>query len=267
MSASTPAGRRKARVGRVERHGVRSLARAPVGQGDSRRVCHAPAVHWLFVYGTLMPGRLRWPQVADVVAERRPAAVAGTLYDTGHGYPALVLAAPGGSRAGCWAMARRPSPPRSWPLLDEVEGPSYRQAPVTAADGTRGRHLRVGRARWPASCRWPAAGTARTSDEPGRPPAVDRAGCCWAVGAALVWWWPPVVFRRPPGTARCGRPGRPLRRLAVGRVGRPVRRRPCGARPRPRSSSGRSRASPPATPCDTMQSPTWPTPPPAPTWR
>lgn len=82
-----------------------------------------------------MPGRLRWPLVADDVVERRPASVPGTLYDTGRGYPALSVA-PGGrvhgwllgfpdDRAGA-VMAR----------LDEVEGPAYVRAAVTADDGT-----------------------------------------------------------------------------------------------------------------------------------
>ena len=92
-------------------------------------------MHWLFVYGTLMPGRLRWPQLADVVAERRPGAVAGTLYDTGHGYPALVLA--GAGRVEGWLLGMAPAVAAAvMAALDEVEGPSYRQAPVTAADGT-----------------------------------------------------------------------------------------------------------------------------------
>jgi gamma-glutamylcyclotransferase (GGCT)/AIG2-like uncharacterized protein YtfP len=105
-------------------------------------------VHWLFVYGTLMPGRLRWPHVAGVVAERRPAAVQGTLYDTGRGYPALVLASNNGAGAG-GANGNGPGRVEGWLLgfpadaagaimdrLDTVEGPSYRQSPVTATDGT-----------------------------------------------------------------------------------------------------------------------------------
>jgi gamma-glutamylcyclotransferase (GGCT)/AIG2-like uncharacterized protein YtfP len=98
-------------------------------------------VHWLFVYGTLMPGRLRWPRVAGEVAERRPASVPGTLYDTGRGYPALLLA-PEGAAGGDGLV-------HGWLLgfpderadavmarLDEVEGPSYVRAGVTATDGT-----------------------------------------------------------------------------------------------------------------------------------
>jgi gamma-glutamylcyclotransferase (GGCT)/AIG2-like uncharacterized protein YtfP len=93
------------------------------------------AVHWLFVYGTLMPGRLRWPHVAGVVAETRPATVTGTLYDTGRGYPALLLT---GSSAveGVLLGVRDEDAQSVLTLLDEVEGPEYRRARVTTADGT-----------------------------------------------------------------------------------------------------------------------------------
>ena len=100
-------------------------------------------MHWLFVYGTLMPGRLRWPLVAGDVADRRPASVPGTLYDTGHGYPAFLAA------AQAPAPARGDGLVHGWLLgfaddradevmarLDEGEGPSYARAQVAATDGT-----------------------------------------------------------------------------------------------------------------------------------
>ena len=92
-------------------------------------------VHWLFVYGTLMPGRLRWPHVADDVASQRPATVAGTVYDTGFGYPALVLG--GAGRVEGWLLGfDGPGADAVLDRLDEVEGPSYRRVPVTTEDGT-----------------------------------------------------------------------------------------------------------------------------------
>jgi gamma-glutamylcyclotransferase (GGCT)/AIG2-like uncharacterized protein YtfP len=95
-------------------------------------------VHWLFAYGTLMPGRLRWPLVAADVVDRRPATIAGTLYDTGRGYPALVLDA--GGDAGAvegWLLGFADEHAAAVLAgLDEVEGPSYGRARVTAADGT-----------------------------------------------------------------------------------------------------------------------------------
>jgi gamma-glutamylcyclotransferase (GGCT)/AIG2-like uncharacterized protein YtfP len=61
--------------------------------------------------------------------------VAGMLYDTGHGYPALVLGVPG--RVEGWLLGfAAAGAPEVMARLDEVEGPSYRQAPVTAEDGT-----------------------------------------------------------------------------------------------------------------------------------
>jgi gamma-glutamylcyclotransferase (GGCT)/AIG2-like uncharacterized protein YtfP len=43
----------------------------------------------LFVYGTLRPGQQRWPFLEPFVTdEGHYESVVGTLYDTGHGYPA-----------------------------------------------------------------------------------------------------------------------------------------------------------------------------------
>jgi gamma-glutamylcyclotransferase (GGCT)/AIG2-like uncharacterized protein YtfP len=47
----------------------------------------------LFVYGTLQPGRLRWPLLAPYAAHQRPAAVRGLLYDSGNGWPVAVFEA------------------------------------------------------------------------------------------------------------------------------------------------------------------------------
>jgi gamma-glutamylcyclotransferase (GGCT)/AIG2-like uncharacterized protein YtfP len=44
----------------------------------------------LFVYGTLLPGEVRWHHLAPYVTDDgTPDAVPGTLYDTGLGYPAF----------------------------------------------------------------------------------------------------------------------------------------------------------------------------------
>ena len=49
----------------------------------------------LFVYGTLMPGRLRWPLLAPFATGHRPAGVTGALFDSGQGWPVATLADPG----------------------------------------------------------------------------------------------------------------------------------------------------------------------------
>ncbi|MEG3598897.1 MAG: gamma-glutamylcyclotransferase, partial [Actinomycetota bacterium] len=46
----------------------------------------------LFVYGTLLPGDVRWPLLERyVTGEGRPDAVSGLLYDTGLDYPAAIF--------------------------------------------------------------------------------------------------------------------------------------------------------------------------------
>jgi gamma-glutamylcyclotransferase (GGCT)/AIG2-like uncharacterized protein YtfP len=42
----------------------------------------------VFVYGTLMPGRLRWPLIELQAVGHRDASVPGRLFDTGQGWPA-----------------------------------------------------------------------------------------------------------------------------------------------------------------------------------
>lgn len=42
----------------------------------------------LFVYGTLMPGDLRWPHLRPFATSGQGAETAGRIYDTGWGYPA-----------------------------------------------------------------------------------------------------------------------------------------------------------------------------------
>lgn len=46
----------------------------------------------LFIYGTLQPGDVRWPILAEFTADEGvPDAVAGRVYDTGLGYPAALF--------------------------------------------------------------------------------------------------------------------------------------------------------------------------------
>jgi gamma-glutamylcyclotransferase (GGCT)/AIG2-like uncharacterized protein YtfP len=45
----------------------------------------------VFVYGTLMPGRLRWPLLELHATGHRDAAVRGRLFDTGRGWPAALF--------------------------------------------------------------------------------------------------------------------------------------------------------------------------------
>jgi gamma-glutamylcyclotransferase (GGCT)/AIG2-like uncharacterized protein YtfP len=55
----------------------------PTGEPDPPR---------LFVYGTLMPGRLRWPILERFAVASRDARVPGTIYDSAEGWPVAVFA-------------------------------------------------------------------------------------------------------------------------------------------------------------------------------
>lgn len=59
-----------------------------VGAVEDRRITR------LFVYGTLMPGRLRWPILEPFAAGRRAANARGLIFDSGRGWPVAVLAGP-----------------------------------------------------------------------------------------------------------------------------------------------------------------------------
>lgn len=114
----------------------------------------------LFVYGTLMPGHLRWALLAPFAISEVPVDVAGQLFDTGRGWPAARFTNP----IDVPALADgRPSPDQVIPgwivevdphaiegllvELDEVEGVgadphgpdgpagAYRRVQVRAADG------------------------------------------------------------------------------------------------------------------------------------
>jgi gamma-glutamylcyclotransferase (GGCT)/AIG2-like uncharacterized protein YtfP len=50
----------------------------------------------LFVYGTLQPGDERWPVLAPYAdGPGVPDTVAGSVFDTGLGYPAAIFSEPG----------------------------------------------------------------------------------------------------------------------------------------------------------------------------
>ncbi len=50
----------------------------------------------VFVYGTLMPGELRWPALRPFAVGWEPATACGRLWDTAMGYPAARFGPEGG---------------------------------------------------------------------------------------------------------------------------------------------------------------------------
>jgi gamma-glutamylcyclotransferase (GGCT)/AIG2-like uncharacterized protein YtfP len=91
----------------------------------------------LFVYGTLMPGRLRWPMLAPFASGHRPAAVSGRLYDSGHGWPVAVFGGDG-VIPGVLVDLDPARIDEALPTIDEVEDTAtdlLRRIEVTTCDG------------------------------------------------------------------------------------------------------------------------------------
>ena len=90
----------------------------------------------VFVYGSLMPGQRAWPlarEHADPHVLPRPAFLpAGSVADTGHGYPALSL--DGGTGVPGYVVELA-DPVTALPALDGYEGPEYERIRVVLDDG------------------------------------------------------------------------------------------------------------------------------------
>jgi gamma-glutamylcyclotransferase (GGCT)/AIG2-like uncharacterized protein YtfP len=95
----------------------------------------------LFVYGTLQPGRLRWPYLEPFSLGHRPAAVGGRLYDSGKGWPAAVFAGPDDEPIPGTLVDLDPAQAvEALRVLDEVEGSVeglFRRVAVVTGDGER----------------------------------------------------------------------------------------------------------------------------------
>jgi gamma-glutamylcyclotransferase (GGCT)/AIG2-like uncharacterized protein YtfP len=93
----------------------------------------------LFVYGTLMPGRLRWPILEPFARRHRPADVAGRLYDSGNGWPVAAFG-DDGVIPGVLVELEPASVDAALPILDEVEDTAtdtLRRIEVITLDGVR----------------------------------------------------------------------------------------------------------------------------------
>jgi gamma-glutamylcyclotransferase (GGCT)/AIG2-like uncharacterized protein YtfP len=78
--------------------------------------------HLLLVYGTLLPGEERWELLEPFVAgPGSPDSVAGTLYDTGEGYPAASFEAGDRRVVGQVFQLDAGRLSEALELLDEVE--------------------------------------------------------------------------------------------------------------------------------------------------
>lgn len=98
----------------------------------------------LFVYGTLLPGDVRFHLLQPFVVDDGWAdSIPGRLFDTGEDYPAALLdhrAEPGGTIRGRTFALLETSAIRALEVLDDVEGVvagAYRRVAVTTASGVR----------------------------------------------------------------------------------------------------------------------------------
>lgn len=121
----------------------------------------------LFVYGTLMPGRLRWGLLEAAAVSSRPDTVVGRLYDTGLGWPAARFHRPldvapleiacEGSIPGWVVEVGAGSVASLLPVLDDVET-GFRRVRVQTGTGEEawGYEVIERRAWWPVIDRWEA---------------------------------------------------------------------------------------------------------------
>ena len=96
-----------------------------------------PGLAAIFVYGTLMPGDVRWPALAPYALRWERATAAGRLWDTGHGYPAVRFDGDGGLVPGVLVTVDPARVADVLELLDgiEDEGRLYRRVEVTTSGG------------------------------------------------------------------------------------------------------------------------------------
>jgi gamma-glutamylcyclotransferase (GGCT)/AIG2-like uncharacterized protein YtfP len=93
-----------------------------------------PAV---FVYGTLMPGRVRWPFLQSFAGSSRPATARGHLWDTGRGYPAARFDSGAGEIPGVLVTIVPDRFGAALAVLDRIEGEGvlYRRVEVDTSVG------------------------------------------------------------------------------------------------------------------------------------
>jgi len=114
------------------------VGRRPVGR---RPVGHDGAVpDAAFVYGTLMPDRLRWSVLAPFALDRVQTVAEGRLWDTGHGWPAARFdpadEVDGSGPVPGWLIRWAPADAaRILTVLDELEGPTFRRVVITTPAG------------------------------------------------------------------------------------------------------------------------------------
>ncbi len=90
---------------------------------------------YVFVYGTTMPGHLRYQHIEGFVAEATRDTVSGRLYDSGAGYPAAIFGAALGTIEGYLLRLRPDRAHEALRALTEMEAGLFHPATVTTGGG------------------------------------------------------------------------------------------------------------------------------------
>jgi gamma-glutamylcyclotransferase (GGCT)/AIG2-like uncharacterized protein YtfP len=94
-----------------------------------------PEHTYLFVYGTTMPGHLRYEFIQDFVAEATPDRVTGRLYDSGYGYPAARFGGGQGTIEGYLLRLRPDRISEARRTFTELEAGLFEAVPVETTAG------------------------------------------------------------------------------------------------------------------------------------
>lgn len=91
----------------------------------------------LFVYGTLMPGDVLWPELAPYALSWRAATSRGRIWDTGQGYPAVRFDGTGDAVPGVVVVLDPERAAEAVATLDQIEeeGRLYRRVEVATSAG------------------------------------------------------------------------------------------------------------------------------------
>lgn len=92
----------------------------------------------VFVYGTLMPGELRWPALEQFSVGWERATARGRMWDSGHGYPAVRFDSGGAAIPGVVVTLSPDRLAEAVATLDaiEEEGSLYRRIEIVTSAGS-----------------------------------------------------------------------------------------------------------------------------------
>ncbi|HEX6596208.1 MAG TPA: gamma-glutamylcyclotransferase family protein [Acidimicrobiales bacterium] len=92
----------------------------------------------VFVYGTLMPGELRWPALERFSVGWERATARGRMWDSGHGYPAVRFDAGGAAIPGVVVTLAPDRLAEAVATLDAIEGEGslYRRIEIVTSAGS-----------------------------------------------------------------------------------------------------------------------------------